>query len=91
MTREQVIAVARDFVSRLPRPVVPDPEAVRPMAAARFNALFGRTVYPGDFWVVEFRKVLPRGVAAESPGTIAVEVIPATGEVCEMYVGMHSG
>ena len=59
MTREQAITAAREFVSRQPRPVLLEPEAVRPMAAARFNALFGRAVYPCDFWVVEFRKVLP--------------------------------
>jgi hypothetical protein len=88
MTREEAISAARDFVLRQKRAVLLDPEAVRPMQAARFNALFGRIVYPCDFWVVEFRKVLPPGVAAESPGSVAVEVIPVTGEVREVYVGM---
>jgi hypothetical protein len=41
--------------------------------------------------VVDFRKVLPPGVAAESPGTVTVEVFPDTGEVREVYVSMHSG
>lgn len=91
MTREEAIEAARDFVIRLGRPVILEPEAVRPMQAARFNALFGRTVYPSDFWVVDFRKVLPPGVAAESPGAVTVEVNPATGEVREVYLGMHSG
>jgi hypothetical protein len=91
VTREEAIEAARDFVIRLGRPVILEPEAVRPMQAARFNALFGRTVYPSDFWVVDFRKVLPPGVAAESPGAVTVEVNPATGEVREVYLGMHSG
>ena len=89
--RDQVIAVAQQFVARRSQVVVPEPEAVRPMEAARFNALFGRAVYPGDFWVIEFRKVLPPGVAAESPGSVMVEVMPATGEVRAVYVGMHAG
>jgi hypothetical protein len=58
------------------------------MPAARFNSLFGREVYPGDFWVIEFRRVLPPEVLVESPGTVMVEVIPATGEVREVFVGM---
>jgi hypothetical protein len=91
VTREQVIAAARAFVVREGRAVVLDPEAVRPLSAARFNALFGRAVYPADFWVVEFRKVLPPGVAAESPATVAVEVVPATGQVREVYVGKDAG
>jgi hypothetical protein len=86
-----VIAAARDFVVREGRAVELEPEAVRPLSAARFNALFGREVYPGDFWVVEFRKVLPAAVAAESPATVAVEVVPATGQVREVYVGAHAG
>jgi hypothetical protein len=61
------------------------------MQAAQFNTLFGREVYPCDFWVVEFRKVLPADIAAESPGSILVEVIPTTGEVREVVVGMHAG
>jgi hypothetical protein len=90
MTQEQVIARARSWVVRQRRPIFLEPESVRLMQAARFNALFGRDVYPCDFWIVEFRKVLPAGVAAESPGTIMVEVIPVTGEVREIYVGMHA-
>ncbi len=88
MTREQVIAAARDFVFRQSRAVLPEPEAVRPMSAARFNALLGPAAYPCDFWVVEFRKELSPGVVAESPGTVMVEVIPTTGEVREVFVGM---
>jgi hypothetical protein len=91
MTREEAIAAARDFVTRLGRSVVLEPEDVRPMQAAKFNALLGRVVYPCDFWVVDFRKVLPHGAAAESPGAVTVEVNPATGEVREVYLGMHSG
>ena len=91
MTREEAVTVARDFVLRETRAVLAEPEAVRLMQAARFNALFGHPVYPGDFWVIEFRKILPPGVAAESPGTILVEVVPATGEVREVYPGMHAG
>jgi len=41
--------------------------------------------------VVEFRKVLPPGVAVESPPTVAVEVVPAAGQVREVYPGMHVG
>ena len=59
------------------------------MQAAAFNELFGREVYPGDFWVVEFRKMLPPWVVLETPGTVTVQVIPATGEVREVYPGMH--
>src|SRR5262249_24936814 len=91
MTREEAVTAARDFVLRASRAVLAEPDAVRLMQAARFNALFGRPVYPGDFWVVEFPKVLPTGVAGESPGTILVEVVPATGEVREVYPGMHAG
>jgi hypothetical protein len=91
MTREEVVVAARDFALRVGHVVLAEPEAVRPLQAARFNALFGRPVYPSDFWVVEFRKVLSPGVAIESPSTVAVEVIPATGQVREVYPGMHSG
>jgi hypothetical protein len=89
MTREQATALARDFVLKHPREVLSEPESVRQMQADRFNRLFGRAVYPCDFWVVEFRKVLPPGVAVEMPGTVAVEVIPSTGEVREIYAGMY--
>lgn len=90
MTREQAIAVARDFVIRLGGPVVLEPEDARLMRAAMFNELFCRRVYTCDFWVVDFRKILPPEVAAESPSAIAVEVNPATGEAREVYLGMHS-
>jgi hypothetical protein len=88
MTREEAIAVARAHVTANERSVTMEPESVRFMAAARFNELFGQELYPCDFWVVEFLKILLPGVAAESPGSIMVEVIPTTGEVREVYVGM---
>src|SRR5262245_47433895 len=88
MTREQAIAAARDYVKLKGRSVCLEAESVRLMEAARFNDLFGQEMYPCDFWVVEFVKILPPGVAAESPGSIIVEVIPTTGEVREVYVGM---
>ena len=91
MTLEEAVAAAQAFVARLDRPVILEPEEVRPMSAARFNALLGRPVYPCDFWVMDFRKVLPPDVVCETPGCVTVEVIPATGEVREVYVGMHSG
>jgi hypothetical protein len=87
MTREEAIAAARDFVARLGRAVHLEPEAVRHMEAERFNRLFGRAVYPSDFWVVEFPKLLPPGIT-ECPGTVTVEVVEATGRVREVYVGM---
>jgi hypothetical protein len=90
MTREEVIAAARDLMVREGRAVLLEPLAARSMTASAFNELFGRQVYPGDFWTVEFLKVLPPGVAAESPGSVLVEVIPATGEVGEVYVGMYT-
>jgi hypothetical protein len=88
MTREEAIAAARVYVRAKERSACLEPESVRLMEAARFNKLFGDELYPCDFWVVEFLKILPPGVAAESPGSIMVEVIPTTGEVREVYVGM---
>ena len=88
MTQEEAVTLAREFVVSQQRAVIPEPEAVRHMEADRFNRLLGRAYYPSDFWVVEFRKVLPPGVAAETPGSLLVEVIEATGQVRLVYVGM---
>jgi hypothetical protein len=54
------------------------------MHADRFNRLLGRQEYPSDFWVVEFRKILPPGVAAESPGSILIEVVDANSMLREV-------
>jgi hypothetical protein len=89
MTQEQVIVTAQNFVIGKGYQVLLEPEAIRLLSADRFNALFGRIVYPGDFWTVEFRKILPPEVMAESPSTVMIEVVPDTGEVREVYVGMH--
>ena len=83
MTQEQAIAAAREFVVRNRRPVQLEPESVRLYEADRFNILFGQEIYPCDFWVVGFRKTV-----FESPGSVMVEVIPGTGEVREVYVGV---
>jgi hypothetical protein len=87
MTQEEAVDAARGLVTRLGRAVRLKPEAVRHMKADRFNRLFERAVYPSDFWVVEFGKVLPPGVF-EFPATIMVEVLEATGQVREVYLGM---
>jgi len=81
MTREEAVAAAREFVVREGRRVTLEPEMVLRMEAERFNRLLGAQRYPSDFWVVHFRKILPPDVAFESPSTVAVEVIDATGEV----------
>jgi len=88
MTREEAIAAARAYVTANGHSACLEPESVRLMEAARFNDLFDQEMYPCDFWVVEFLKILAPGVAAESPGSVMVEVIPTTGEVREVYVGM---
>lgn len=88
MTQEEAVTLAREFVVDQQRAVVFEPEAVRHMKADRFNRLLGRSHYPSDFWVVEFSKVLPQGVAFESPTTVMVEVIEMTRQVREVYVGM---
>lgn len=86
MTREQAIALAIEYLGQQGLDVHKTPEAVRHMDAARFNRLFGREQYPSDFWIVEFPKVLPHE-AAESPGTVMLEVIDCTGRVREVHVG----
>lgn len=88
MTRDEAITVARDFLLKNGRGFHLDPLEVRPMQAARFNSLFGQEKYPCDFWVIEFLKILPAGIAFESPGSWLVEVIPASGEVREVHPGM---
>ena len=88
MTREEAIAVARAFVVQKRYAVYFDQVEARLMEASRFNVLFGQPLYPCDFWAVDFPKILPPGIAAESPDSIMIEVIPETGEVREVYVGM---
>jgi hypothetical protein len=88
MTQEQALHLARALVAQKGRAVMLEPEAVRRMRAEPFNGLFGRPVYPSDFWVVEFRKILPPGVAAETPGSVLVEVVDATEQAREVYPGM---
>jgi hypothetical protein len=88
MTSEQAVAIARELIIRNRRSVVLEPIAIRRMQAVEFNELFGRTAYPSDFWVVEFLKILPHGVAAETPGSVLVEVVDATQQAREVYVGM---
>jgi hypothetical protein len=89
MTQEEAVALACEFVVRQQHAVILEPEAVRHMEAERFNRLLGRPNYPSDFWIVEFRKILPLGVAFESPNTVTVEVIEATNQVRVVYPGMH--
>src|SRR4051794_26550450 len=83
MSREEAVAVARDFVIREGLMGHAEPASVRLARAACFNGLFRRELYPCDFWVVEFLKVVD-----ESPGSVMLEVIPDTGVIREIYVGM---
>jgi hypothetical protein len=87
LTREHAIELAREYFAQFGRAVILEASAVRRMDGKRFNRLFGRQVYPSDSWVVEFPKLLPPGVT-ECPGTVAVEVLEATGDLREVYVGM---
>jgi hypothetical protein len=88
MSPDEATLKAREFAIQHRCPVLLAPLSVRHMKAKRFNDLFDREVYPSDFWVVEFLKINPPGVAAETPGSILVEVWESTGRVREAYVGM---
>ena len=86
MTREEAIALARDYVRRLGQAVCLEPDSARYMESEPFNELLGRRFYPGNFWAVEFPKRLPPGVT-ECPGSVLVEVMEATGQVREVVLG----
>lgn len=90
MSEEEAVALAQAYVAANRLSVRTAPIGVRRMQADNFNSLFGRRVYPSDFWVVEFDKILPPGVAAEDPGSVLIEVIDAGGAVREVQVGMWS-
>ena len=90
MTREVAIAVAREFVKREGLSVDLEPYDIRLQPASRYNKLLGREVYPCDFWIVEFIKILGPGVAIEFPASTCIEVVSITGVAREVYPGMNS-
>jgi hypothetical protein len=83
MTEEQARALAATFLEEQGLPHAGFVEA-RFLCADRFNRLYGFQKYPEDFWVVEFRKRFDEGVVAESPSTIAIMVLAATGRACKL-------
>ncbi len=90
MKREEAIVVAKEYIICKGLSVDPEPFDVRLQPASRYNKLFGRKVYPCDFWIVEFIKILEPGVVVEFPASTCIQVVPNSGVVREVYPGMHT-
>jgi hypothetical protein len=87
MTKEKAISLAQQFVTENNLSIEHLIEA-RLMKAERFNKLYGYERYKFNFWVVEFLKRLPPGVAAETPGSVLVQVEEVSEKISEVYPGM---
>jgi hypothetical protein len=86
ITREDAIRLARGYALEIPIEMDMGSPEVRRMDGARINRLFGREIYLSDSWIIEFPKRLPPGVT-ECPGSVTIEILEATGQWREVYVG----
>jgi hypothetical protein len=80
MTEAQAIQVVTQYLANLEQPHNGFSEA-RLLHADRLNAIAGYERFEGDFWVVDFWKLLPPNVLFESPAVISVVVITTTQRV----------
>lgn len=84
MTKEQVISLANQFIAENNLPAL-ELIGARLMKAEEFNELHGYERYKHDFWVVEYRKQLPPGVLAETPGNILIIVEEESGRIFQGF------
>jgi hypothetical protein len=55
------------------------------LKAEKFNELYGYDADKSASWIVEYRKRLPPGVLAETPGNILVLVEEGSGAVRQVF------
>jgi hypothetical protein len=87
MTEERALQIARNYAAQIGYSVDLEAPTVHRKSGEKANRLFGRKVYASDSWFVHFPKKLPPGVV-EDPSSIIIEVLEATSQVREVYVGM---
>lgn len=86
ISQGDAVRLACKYVAGIAIEVAVESLEVRRMDAAKMNQLLGRELYPSDSWIIDFPKRLPLGVT-ECPGSVTIEILEATGQWREVYVG----